>query len=42
LLPSDEAGGVVEGVVVLLLPDVPDDAPSDDSEPLVPAAPGWC
>jgi hypothetical protein len=49
-VPDEAGGGVVDGVVVLLpvgsdgamllLPDVPDEAPSEDSEPLVPAAPG--
>ena len=36
-----DAGGVGEGMVVVPLPDAPDEAPSDE-DPLVPAAPGWC
>ena len=40
LLLPEAAGGAVEGVVVLPPPDVPDEAPSEASEPAVPAAPG--
>ena len=41
LLLPDEAGGVADGVVVLLPPLSPVEAPSDElSLPAVPAAPG--